>query len=91
MADSEKTNISIAGRMYPLILDKREIELARKAEELINETYNRIQLDYKITDKIDCLAMTLITLQLEHQAAADGSSDGIESKLVLLEKMLQLV
>lgn len=90
MAESEKTNISIAGRMYPLILDKQEIEVARKAELLINETYNRLQLDYKITDKTDCLAMTLITLQLEQQAASPASAEAINEKLSLLESLLNL-
>lgn len=90
MADSEKTNITIAGRTYPLILDKNEIEAARKAEALINQTLHRLQLDYKLTDKIDCLSMTLITLQLEQQAANTGTEASLEAKLSALEAMLSL-
>ena len=67
MEETENTTISIAGRAYPLILSKKEVVMARMVEARINETFNKLQIDYKITDKLDCLALTLVTLQLESE------------------------
>ena len=93
MEETEKTTISIAGRAYPLILSKKEVIMAKMVEAKINETFNKLQIDYKITDKMDCLALTMVTLQLEAATEQNNNpnldASQLEKKISDIEQVLE--
>lgn len=76
MEENVKTSIKIAGRVYPLFVHKDEMTKVKDLEQLINDTYNGIQIEYAINDKFDCLAMTMLTIlnqNTQHGTSADES------------------
>lgn len=59
--------VNIAGRTYPLTIKLEEEEVTRKAADRVNQNMKKLQDSYKITDKIDLLAMT--ALQFANQSS----------------------
>ncbi|HMP29764.1 MAG TPA: cell division protein ZapA [Saprospiraceae bacterium] len=74
MEENVKTSIKIAGRVYPLFIRNDEMTQVRLLEKQINDTSNNIQIQYAISDKFDCLAMTLLSLLSEKQPNGDANS-----------------
>lgn len=59
--------VNIAGRTYPLTIQMEEEEFVRKAAERVNKNVEQLQSKFKITDKVDLLAMT--ALQFANQSS----------------------
>jgi hypothetical protein len=77
MEENVKTSVKIAGRVYPLFVHKDEMTRVKDLEQLINNTYSGIQIDYAINDKFDCLAMTLLSI-LSQSNQQNVTSDEVE-------------
>lgn len=58
-------NVSIAGRTYPLTIQRDEEEYVRKAAQLINDNVKSLQQNYAVKDAQDLLAMTALEYSSE--------------------------
>ena len=54
--------VTLAGRTYPLTIDREEEEVIRLAAKNINESIQHFQDNYAVKDKQDLLAMTALDL-----------------------------
>lgn len=62
MNDKLKIKISIANRVYPLIIDPKKEESLRKAAHEINSLVKKIEENYSVQDKQDALAMCALQI-----------------------------
>jgi cell division protein ZapA len=62
---SQKVNIRIAGRNYPLVVQSEEEEVLRIAAKKIEKYINTFEKNYNISEKQDALAMTALQLASE--------------------------
>jgi phosphoenolpyruvate synthase/pyruvate phosphate dikinase len=86
MEENVKTSIKIAGRIYPLFIHKDEMTKVKYLEKQINDTYNNMQIQYAISDKFDCLAMTLLTLLSEKdQEVVESNQDELAAVIDMIE------
>ncbi len=53
-------NVTIAGRTYPLTIEREEEEHIRKAAQVINDNIKHLQDNYAVKDMQDLLAMTAL-------------------------------
>ena len=53
-------NVTIAGRTYPLTIEREEEESIRKAAQTINDNIKHLQDNYAVKDMQDLLAMTAL-------------------------------
>ena len=53
-------NVTIAGRTYPLTIEREEEESIRKAAQVINDNVKHLQDNYAVKDMQDLLAMTAL-------------------------------
>lgn len=60
--------VNIAGRTYPLTIQREEEEFVRKAADRVNANIKQLQTKFNVTDKIDLLAMT--AMQFANQSSA---------------------
>lgn len=58
-------NVSIAGRTYPLTIQRDEEEYVLKAAQLINDNVKSLQQNYAVKDAQDLLAMTALEYSSE--------------------------
>ncbi|MCC6599544.1 MAG: cell division protein ZapA [Crocinitomicaceae bacterium] len=63
--------VNIAGRAYPLTVEKSEEPLIRKAEQQIEESIKMFQQNYAVKDKLDLLAMAALQVASRKQAPAE--------------------
>ncbi len=87
MKEQLSIKVSIAGRIYPLTIDRNEEENVRKAVKNINEKVNDYEKNYNIKDRQDLLAMS--SLHFASQATEIHHHTSKEEKLILerLEKI----
>ncbi|HEY4797445.1 MAG TPA: cell division protein ZapA [Bacteroidia bacterium] len=87
MKDQLSIKVSIAGRIYPLTIERSEEENVRKAVKNITERLNDYEKNFNIKDRQDLLAMT--SLFFASQATEFHHSISKEEKAILerLEKM----
>lgn len=57
-----KVKISVAGRMYPLTIERSEEESVRRAGKKLNEMIKQFEKNYEIEDKQDVLSMCALML-----------------------------
>ena len=62
MSDKLKIKISIANRVYPLIIDPNKEESLRIAAQEINSLVKKIEENYSVQDKQDALAMCVLQI-----------------------------
>ena len=62
MSDKLKIKISIANRVYPLIIDPEKEESLRIAAQEINSLVKKIEENYSVQDKQDALAMCVLQI-----------------------------
>ena len=62
MSDKLKIKISIANRVYPLIIDPKKEESLRIAAQEINSLVKKIEENYSVQDKQDALAMCALQI-----------------------------
>lgn len=69
--------VNIAGRSYPLTIDRNEEEMIRKAAKMVDDSVRKFQESYAVKDRQDLLAMTALnyaTKALQGKAPKDDSS-----------------
>ena len=62
MSEKLKIKISIANRVYPLIIDPKKEESLRIAAQEINSLVKKIEENYSVQDKQDALAMCALQI-----------------------------
>ena len=67
--------VNIAGRTYPLTIDREEEEEIRKAAQLINANIKDLQENYAVKDMQDLLSMTA----LQYAVKQVGETKVVES------------
>lgn len=75
MDSSFHIKLQIAGRYYPLIIDRNEEEKLRKAARIINEKVAQYQQRYKDKDGQDFLAMAAFQFVLKLLELEDKNSE----------------
>lgn len=58
MSSTLSIKVNIAGRTYPLTIDRSEEESIRKAADAINKNIKDLQSNYAVRDMQDLIAMT---------------------------------
>lgn len=58
MSSTLSIKVTIAGRTYPLTIDRSEEEGIRKAADAINKNIKDLQSNYAVRDMQDLIAMT---------------------------------
>jgi cell division protein ZapA len=87
MKDKLSIKVSIAGRIYPLTIERTEEENVRKAVKTINERVSDYEKNFGIKDRQDLLAMS--SLFFESQSVELQNTNHREDKVILerLEKI----
>lgn len=85
--------VNIAGRTYPLTIDREEEEMIRKAAKLVDESVRKFQQSYAVKDKQDLLAMTALNyatraLQDKPEPSGDGDDPSLDELSELLDRYL---
>ena len=84
MSDKLKIKISIANRVYPLIIDPKKEESLRIAAQEINSLVKKIEENYSVQDKQDALAMCALQIassRIQKKIDNDETLDTIEMKI----------
>ncbi len=94
MDSSFHIKLQIAGRFYPLIIDRNEEEKLRKVAMIINEKVSQYQQRYKDKDGQDFLAMAafqfvLKLVELEEQTSEAPLTNAVEEISLELEEFIQ--
>lgn len=77
--------VNIAGRVYPLSIDREEEEIIRKAADEINRNIKELQSSYAVKDSQDLIAMT--ALQFATQALDKSNAVGNEKLIEALQQL----
>lgn len=87
MKDQLSIKVSIAGRIYPLTIERNEEENVRKAVKNINDKVNDFEKNFNIKDRQDLLAMS--SLHFATHATEIHHNTSKEEKAILdrLEKI----
>jgi cell division protein ZapA len=87
MKDKLSIKVSIAGRIYPLTIERTEEENVRKAVKTINERVSDYEKNFGIKDRQDLLAMS--SLFFASQSVELQNTNHREDKVILerLEKI----
>lgn len=94
MDNTLKIKLSIADRVYPLVIEPRQEEGFRKAAKEINEMIHNFEQNYELKDKRDALAMCTIVLatQIEQTKLDESYQDlTIKEKLENICKMMDSI
>ena len=91
MDNTLKIKLSIADRVYPLVIEPHQEEGFRKAAKEINEMIHKFEQNYELKDKRDALAMCTIVLATKiEQAKIDENHQDftIKEKLENIHKIM---
>ncbi len=80
--------VTIAGRTYPLTIQREEEEGVRKAAKLINERVREYEENYTVRDKQDLLAMCALQLASENIVNGEKAveeEEGLSARIVEME------
>lgn len=84
-------NVNIAGRSYPLTIERAEEEAIRKAADAINKNIKDLQSNYAVRDMQDLLAMTSLQFTTELQKKTKSvEHEKNELEIVELDKKIKL-
>ncbi|MDG1253280.1 MAG: cell division protein ZapA [Schleiferiaceae bacterium] len=83
MNDTLKIKVSIAGRSYPLTIERQEEERVRKAVTVIHSAMQRFEERYAVGDKQDALAMCALQLANQMLGLRGGEDHSKESEALL--------
>jgi len=83
--------LTIANRVYPLSIARKDEELVRKAAKMIEENIREYEQNYSVRDQQDLLAMT--TLQFANQVVKNEGKtvediNSLEEKLTDLDNQV---
>lgn len=88
---SQKVNIRIAGKSYPLVVKNEEEEVLRKAAKRIEEYVSTFENNYNINEKQDALAMSALQLASELENLINKNSEEKSEILLRIKKISNLV
>lgn len=88
---SQKVNIRIAGKIYPLVVQNEEEEVLRNAAKRIEEYVSTFEKNYNITEKQDALAMSALQLASELENLLNKNSENNKEILFKIKKISNLV
>lgn len=91
MKDRLSIKVSVAGRVYPLSIERDEEENVRKAVKLINEKVSEFETSFNIKDKQDLLAMTALSFVPLYLEAKDAIQKDEKEIIARLQKLDHLV
>lgn len=81
--------VNIAGRTYPLTIERSEEEMIRKAADKINESIKDLKENYAVKDIQDLLAMTALQLSTKSNTISkEVDDDKVANELKTLDKEL---
>ncbi|MDC0313694.1 cell division protein ZapA [Flavobacteriales bacterium] len=81
--------VNIAGRTYPLTIERSEEEMIRKAADNINASINDLKENYAVKDIQDLLAMTALQLSTKSNTISkEVDDDKVANELKALDKEL---
>ena len=81
--------VSIAGRTYPLTIERSEEEMIRKAADNVNESIKDLKENYAVKDMQDLLAMTALQLSTKSNTISkEVEEDKVSDELIALDKEL---
>lgn len=80
--------VNIAGRTYPLTIEREEEEQVRKAARYIDEKIGELKEQYAVNDMQDYLAMVALELSTQVQKPVKEAPDGLEDKVDEIGKLL---
>ena len=76
MKNELSIKVIIAGRTYPLTIDRDEEESIRQAVKVINESIKVLESNYAVKDKQDLLAMVALQMASELEVKKEEVSNG---------------
>ena len=91
MKDKLSIKVSIAGRIYPLTIERTEEENVRKAVKTINERVSDYEKNFDIKDRQDLLAMSALffaSQAVELQGASHREDKSILDRLEKIDKAI---
>jgi cell division protein ZapA len=81
--------VNIAGRTYPLTIERSEEEMIRKAADNINESIKNLKENYAVKDMQDLLAMTALQLSTKSNTISkEVEDDKVSDELIALNEEL---
>jgi len=81
--------VNIAGRTYPLTIERSEEEMIRKAADNINASINDLKENYAVKDIQDLLAMTALQLSTKSNTISkEVEDDKVSDELIALNEEL---
>jgi cell division protein ZapA len=89
MKEQLSIKVSIAGRIYPLTIERTEEENVRKAVKAINEKVSDYERNFNVKDKQDLLAMSSLFFAsqvMELQNARHNENNSILGRLEKIDK-----
>ncbi len=87
MKEQLSIKVSIAGRVYPLTIERSEEENVRKAVKNINDKVNDFEKNFNIKDRQDLLAMSSLHFASQATEIHHNTSKEEKSLLDRLEKI----
>ena len=91
MKDKLSIKVSIAGRIYPVTIERTEEENVRKAVKAINEKVSDYEKNFDIKDRQDLLAMASLNFASQSVELQQGNHKDEKSILDRLEKVDKLI
>ncbi|QII72651.1 MULTISPECIES: cell division protein ZapA [Apibacter] len=88
---SQKVNIRVAGRNYPLVVQSEEEEILRIAAKKIEKYINTFEKNYNISEKQDALAMAALQLASELENILREKSHEQNEILLKIKKIKKLL
>ena len=83
--------VTIAGRTYPLTIDRNEEEVIRKAAAEINKNIDSLKSNYAVKDVQDLLAMTALQFATKNVENLNSIEyDKLNEAIVLLNQELTI-
>lgn len=81
--------VNIAGRTYPLTIERSEEEMIRKAADNINASIKNLKENYAVKDMQDLIAMTALQLSTKSNTISkEVEDDKVANELIALNKEL---
>ena len=81
--------VNIAGRTYPLTIERSEEEMIRKAADNVHESIKDLKENYAVKDMQDLLAMTALQLSTKSNTISkEVEEDKVSDELTALDKEL---
>ena len=91
MKDKLSIKVSIAGRIYPVTIERMEEENVRKAVKAINEKVSDYEKNFDIKDRQDLLAMASLNFASQSMELQHSNHKDDKSILERLEKIDKVV